>query len=180
MHGFLSCLLLSSTSAIKHLCFSSFLSVSTSLRKLRLEKHISRRLKQNQTVQSLQMRVYFRKNWCASQAQWSDGSTAETDEEELSVSSPSSYASQTSNANLLSKSPESFSLESHSSGCVESLNFKCEQMSPKATLLMEGVQSLDEDDLACLGWAPARTFNPDSNHLRKHVFSHVFFFHVLC
>lgn len=134
-----------------HLLSSSFLSVSSSLRKLRLEKHISRRLKQNQTVQSLQMRVYFRKNWSASKARWSDASTAETDEEELSLSSRSSHASQTSNSNLLSNSPESLSLESYSSGCVESLNFKCEQMSPKASVLIEGVQRLDEDDLACLG-----------------------------
>ncbi|XP_075906791.1 uncharacterized protein LOC142904525 isoform X2 [Nelusetta ayraudi] len=125
--------------------------VSSSLRKLRLKKHISRRLKQNQTVQSLQMRVYFRKSWSASKARWSDASTAETDEEELSVSSRSSYTSQTSNSNLLSNSPESLSLESYSSGYVKSSNFKCEQMSPKASVLMEGVQSLDEDDLACLG-----------------------------
>lgn len=97
------------------------------------------------------MRVYFRKSWSASKAQWSDASTAETDDEELSVSSRSSYTSQASNSNLLSNSPESLSLESYSSGCVKSLNFKCEQMSPKASVLMEGVQSLDEDDLACLG-----------------------------
>lgn len=136
----------------EHLCFySSFLSVSTSLRKLRLEKHISRKLKQNQTVQSLQMRVYFRKSWSLSKAQRSNGSAAETDEEELSVSSQSSYTSQTSNSNLLSNSPESLSLESYSSGCVESSHFKREQMSPKASVQMKGVQSLDEDNLACLG-----------------------------
>lgn len=152
MHGSVAHLLLPPTAWIQHLYLSSsFLSVSSSLRKLRLKKHISRRLKQNQTVQSLQMRVYFRKSWSASKARWSDASTAETDEEELSVSSRSSYTSQTSNSNLLSNSPESLSLESYSSGYVKSSNFKCEQMSPKASVLMEGVQSLDEDDLACLG-----------------------------
>lgn len=151
-HGSAAHLLLPPTAWMQHIHFSSsFLSVSSSLRKLRLEKHISRRLKQNQTVQSLQMRVYFRKNWSASKARWSDASAAETDEEELSASSRSSYASQMSNSNLLSNSPESLSLESYSSGCVESLNLKCEQMSPKASVLIEGVQRLDEDDLACLG-----------------------------
>lgn len=125
-------------------------SASTSLRKLRLEKHISRRIKQNQTVQSLQMRVYFKRSWSISQGQWSDGSPAETDEEELSMSSWSSYASQRSNSNLLSNSPESVSLESYS-GCTDSLNSRSDQISPKSSILMEGAQSLDEDDLACLG-----------------------------
>lgn len=163
MHGSVAHLLLPLTVQIKCLYFSlisnSFVSVSSSLRKLRLEKHISRRLKQNQTVQSLQMRVYFRKGWSANKARWSDGSTAETDEEEPSVSSRSSYTSQTSNSNLLSNSPESLSLESYSSGCVESLHFKCEQMSPKASAQMEGVQSLDEDNLACLGYESAEAFS---------------------
>lgn len=144
----------------QHPCFYlSFLSVSKSFRKLRLKKHISRRLKQNHRVQSLQMRVFFRRSWSPSRAQWSDGSTAETDEEELSVSSRSSYASQTSNFNLFNNGPETLSLMSYSSGRVDSVHFKREQISPKASVLMEGVQSLDEDDLACLGLASAKVLN---------------------
>lgn len=143
--------LLLPTAGKKRYLFFFHPSASTSLRKLRLEKHISRRIKQNQTVQSLQMRVYFKRSWSISQAQWSGGSPTEMDEEELSTLSWSSYASQRSNSSLLSNSPESVSMESYSSGCIDSLNSRSDQITPKASMLMDGAQSLDEDDLACLG-----------------------------